>query len=333
LAAKEAAHELTTATMFLAQSDRRRYGKLCEDLENAYTRGNDDYPKDVVQAFKMINEYKNWQPSSQPAEVTGTAFLGTERDTSWHDDATCHECGEKGHIRPNCPKFDNESKSSRDTPSKNDKKKDAKKKSKKDTRKKEDKEVTFTQNEDCSEDSESDSDGSGSDYSFCNKRLNASKSHPNLKRMILLDNQSTVDLFCNPSLVSNIRKTDKSMTVLGNGGTLTTNMRATVKNYGDVWFDQRAITNILSLKKVREKYAVTYDGTKGSVFSIHKEDGNTVEFAMRPDGLHYHDTNNSQLVLILTVKDNQEGYSRGQIAKAKHAGISSLRSVIRVPRT
>jgi hypothetical protein len=40
------------------------------------------------------------------------------------------------------------------------------------------------------------------------------------------------------------------MTVKGNGGTLSTTTKAFLKNYGEVWFDKHAITNILSLRNV-----------------------------------------------------------------------------------
>ena len=49
------------------------------------------------------------------------------------------------------------------------------------------------------------------------------------------------------------------MTVKRNGGDLKTHQKAHVENYGEVWFDERAITNIMSLKNVKEKFIVTYD--------------------------------------------------------------------------
>jgi hypothetical protein len=116
-----------------------------------------------------------------------------------------------------------------------------------------------------------------------------------LRNMILLNNQSTADLFCNCKLVSRVWETDESMTVHGNGEALSTNMKAHVTNYGDVWFDTKAITNILSLKNVREKFQVTCDSQGKGSFIIHKPNGIDVNFLMHADGLHYHNTNNCEL--------------------------------------
>ena len=95
--------------MFITQSDRRRYGKLSEELENSFTKGNDDYPDNLVSAYHLINEYKCWQPKASTPEPSGVAFTQNDgkgasaKDEAWQAKATCHNCGKKGHIRPNCP--------------------------------------------------------------------------------------------------------------------------------------------------------------------------------------------------------------------------------------
>ena len=122
-----------------------------------------------------------------------------------------------------------------------------------------------------------------------------------LRRMILLDNQSTCDLFCNIKLLSNIHKTYKTIQVTGNGGSITTNRQGHIKNYGDAWFDERAITNILCLKNTKKKYRVTYDSAKNGTFTVHKPDSHLL-FVMHLDGLHYHDTKNREVTLIQTVQ-------------------------------
>ena len=79
------------------------------------------------------------------------------------------------------------------------------------------------------------------------------------------------------------------MSVNGNGGSITTNKIGHLKNYGDVWFDERAITNILCLKKVKQKYRVTYNISTDGVFTVHKQ-GQQLHFVIQKDGLHYRDT-------------------------------------------
>ena len=44
----------------------------------------------------------------------------------------------------------------------------------------------------------------------------------NLKNCVLLDSESTVYAFCNDNLLQNVWATDEIMTVVGNGGTMTT---------------------------------------------------------------------------------------------------------------
>jgi hypothetical protein len=77
-----ASSELYLATMFIRQSDRRRYGKLSEDLENSFTKGNDDYPDNLVSAYHLINEYKCWNPIRTAPEASSVAFATTTKRKS-----------------------------------------------------------------------------------------------------------------------------------------------------------------------------------------------------------------------------------------------------------
>ena len=99
------------------------------------------------------------------------------------------------------------------------------------------------------------------------------------------------------------------MQVTGNGGSITTNRQGHLRNYGDVWFDERSITNILCLKNMSKKYRVTYDSAENGTFTVHKADAQ-LHFVLHQYGLHYHDTKNREVTLIQTVKENEEGYSK-----------------------
>ena len=91
--------------------------------------------------------------------------------------------------------------------------------------------------------------------------------------------------------------TSNTMSLKGNGGSITTNKIRHLKNYGDVWFDERAITNILCFKNVKQKYRVTYDSSTDGIFTVHKP-GQLLHFVRHKDGLHYHDTRNCEITLV-----------------------------------
>ena len=77
---------------------------------------------------------------------------------------------------------------------------------------------------------------------------------------LLLDNQSSVHVFCNPDYVSDVRNAAWKMQLRSNGGKMLINEIATYKGFNKaVWFSTTAMTNILSFARVKREYRITYD--------------------------------------------------------------------------
>ena len=84
------AREIYLACAFVINSDLRRYGRLIEELENDYTKGNDNYPCNIVKAYQLLNECKQWNPRATLPESSGVAFSQqgnnnkyAQRTTEW----------------------------------------------------------------------------------------------------------------------------------------------------------------------------------------------------------------------------------------------------------
>ena len=75
------------ALAFLMGSNRNRYGRLLEKLENDFTAGNDNYPKTLTDAYNMLLEWKD-DPRLLicMAGNDGISFATNAADTN--DDAT-----------------------------------------------------------------------------------------------------------------------------------------------------------------------------------------------------------------------------------------------------
>ena len=56
--AKAVAEDHVLGCAFLFGSDKHRYGKLLEDLENGFTQGSDVYPATLQQAYTLLVHWK-----------------------------------------------------------------------------------------------------------------------------------------------------------------------------------------------------------------------------------------------------------------------------------
>ena len=124
---------------------------------------------------------------------------------------------------------------------------------------------------------------------------------------ILLDSQSTIDVFSNNKLLENIHKVDTTMHIKCNAGVKSTMLRGYLSGYGWVWYFAESIANILSLSRVKEKYWVTYDSAADNSFHVHKP-GKILKFKEAPRRSYYFDTasrDEVSTVLVTTVDDNK----------------------------
>jgi hypothetical protein len=92
-----------------------------------------------------------------------------------------------------------------------------------------------------------------------------------LQKVILLDSHSTMDLLCDAALVSNTIKSNSSMRLKSNGGTMVVTRKATMPGYSKtVWFSTRYITNIIALHNLIYQCRITYD-SDDLMFVVHRE--------------------------------------------------------------
>ena len=141
--------------------------------------------------------------------------------------------------------------------------------------------------------------------------MSFAQAHSDMRNWILLDSQSTVSSFCNPSMVERIYKADTPMTLSTNAGEAVVTKQADVPNWGRVLFHPEAMTNIFSLSQMSDKYRVTYDSAKEQAFVVHTPQGQ-LKFRRSAEGLHYYippEQASKEMQHLETVKENKSFYT------------------------
>ena len=115
LAREEAANRFL-AYEYLKGMDRIRYGTIKEELHNEYLKGQQNYPKTITEAYQLQTNYWIKRKPMLNKVGAGVSFMNKtgkhkeqNNNDDWKKEAMCHECGEKGHIRPDCPRLQNRS--------------------------------------------------------------------------------------------------------------------------------------------------------------------------------------------------------------------------------
>jgi len=90
---------------------------------------------------------------------------------------------------------------------------------------------------------------------------------------MLLDSQSTMNMFCNARMLMNISDMRRHLILHCNAGTMSVTKKSELNGYGIFWYHSDGIDNILSLNNVKKKYKVTFDSELDDGFIVHKENG------------------------------------------------------------
>ena len=328
---RKRARDSYLAVAFLMGADRGRYGLLIQDLENSFTQGTDKYPKDIVSAYHLLSNWKN-NPSYLAKVVgsveDGVAFTtqGTAKGKGKARQVKCYRCQKTGHIAPYCRETTNANGEDigPNEGGANDR----------------DDGAAMAQTED-DDDSSSESSKSGEErmqegtantavgtgdrdwfdddgFAFATGHVFSGTEKTKIpNNWILLDNQSTVNVFRSKELLRNIRKIGNTMKIRCNAGHRSTNMVGELPGFGTVWYMPDGIANILSLSRVRKRYRVTFDSWDGNQFVVHKDDGSRRIFKEHMEGLYYLDVKREEgTSLVSTVADKKSRYTNRDYSQA-----------------
>jgi hypothetical protein len=302
---REDAEERYVSYAFLLQSGTQ-HGNLKVYLQNDFITGDNHYPNNSQHTLHLLDKYSNTVVakvthsegnsfakksgrggSNQSSSGNGKCRDSSTCDRKYWNDKECYKCYNKGHPETHCPKKpsdDDDCFTASAVRSINKLKKDLNSIMK----------AFTTVNTQLTQLKEADSDTSESEveeashfqvdqalqFVQLDKKFEpriaklfkqaGSSIKLDLKEVILLHIQSTMDLFYNAALVSKIRKSRSNMRLKSNGGTMVVNRTATMEGYNrTLWFSTRAITNIIALHNLIDQYRVTYD-SEDLMFVVHR---------------------------------------------------------------
>jgi hypothetical protein len=280
--------DYTLGAALILGADPLRYSGMIRGLKNASLAGRDEWPKNVTEAYNYLSKWEGDEPSGQhERDYEGSSFLNDQEKEkepkkeypkvpqSWHTNATCRNCLQKGHIAAFCPDAKTASTNVQEGQATH--------------------EEAVQQLLDGSDDENEDY---YADLFLCDDQDHRSVSFQLKdginggripKHWVILDTGSTTCAYSNPDLLEDIHEVKGSLTIHTQTGKAVTKLKGTVPGYGLVWFCPGGIANILSLANVAKTMEVKFDSSNGNQFEVTKTDGKKRIFKQSEHGLYYFD--------------------------------------------
>jgi hypothetical protein len=334
-----AAMEMMMAYVLLKNSDAKRFGDAFRDIPKSNAYGTKHWPETLDVARKMLEKVKNLNDSnnevapagihsghvkrksekSKPLGKSSACMIDTEQiELSFSNvEGRCHTCGTRGHFADTCPKKNNIPK------------KDwfwEKVKKKEETSHLNNRPKSYS----AAASGEVGKAAGNTKWSFLmssnmDEHTNLLHDGLNLREVILLDSQSTTNIFCNPEFVEDIRPADTPLCLNTNGGVLITNLKATVPSFGEVWFNPDAIANIFCMADIDDKYGMDWAIVNGKK-AIRVMTDPPVDFVRSPEKLYFFapkkfwtDTKLLDYTFVDSMEENRLFFTGRQFDRAKRA--------------
>jgi hypothetical protein len=272
--------DYTLGTALILGADPSRYSGMIRGLKNASLAGRDEWPKNVTEAYNYLSKWEGEEANPNATrDHDGIQFHNDGNENAherkpqpWHAKMTCRNCEKVGHIAHFCKAPMKATTNVQDGEAHEDA----------------DANLLDADWNDCNEEYYADlflcEEEDHRSASFLKDGINGGRIP---KDWVLLDNQSTTDAFSNPGLLKNIHEVQGSLTIHTQAGKVVTKLRGTLPGYGDVWFCEKGIANILSLANVAKTRHVEYNSKYGNQFEVTKRNGDKTVFKQSPTGLFY----------------------------------------------